>query len=105
MKDKRKDPRVAFERGFDASIMAIDGTWQRSCIMKDASDGGARLILGDQVDKLGSNEFFLLLSSTGLAYRRCNIVWINGEEVGIEFVRNGAKAPKQLSRPPAQAPR
>lgn len=32
-------------------------------------------------------EFFLLLSSTGLAYRRCELVRVNGAEMDIQFLR------------------
>jgi len=28
---------------------------------------------------LALKEFFLLLSSTGLAYRRCRLDWVNGD--------------------------
>jgi hypothetical protein len=94
--DNRKHQRVGFARGVDVWIMAIDGTWRRQCVMKDASQTGAKLVLGEDVAKLGSTEFFLLLSSTGLAYRRCQLIWVNGEEIGVEFVRgekNPTKAP------------
>jgi hypothetical protein len=82
--DNRKHPRVNFASGVDTWIMAIDGTWRIKCTMKDASARGARLIL-DSLDKMHEKEFFLLLSSTGLAYRRCHLVWINGNEIGVEF--------------------
>lgn len=94
MRDNRKFQRVEFARGVDAWIMAIDGTWRRQCVMKDASQEGARLILGEDVTKLGGTEFFLLLSSTGLAYRRCSLIWVNGEEIGVEFVRGNKMAAK-----------
>jgi hypothetical protein len=82
--------------------MAIDGTWRRQCVMRDASQEGAKLVLGEGIEKLGATEFFLLLSSTGLAYRRCNLVWVNGEEVGVQFLKgtkNTIKAP--AARQPA----
>lgn len=31
--------------------------------------------------------FFLLLSSTGLAYRRCQLDRVNGEELEVSFLR------------------
>ena len=40
--EQRKAHRVAFERGFSANMMAIDGTWQRPCTMQDVSETGAR---------------------------------------------------------------
>jgi hypothetical protein len=35
---------------------------------------------------LDLKEFFLLLSSTGLAYRRCQLVRIAGEQIGVRFL-------------------
>ena len=51
-----------FERGFPVNIMAIDGTWRRSCTMLDVSEGGARLSIDGSVEGLVLKEFFLLLS-------------------------------------------
>jgi hypothetical protein len=84
--EKRKFPRVGFDRGIDAWIMSIDGTWRLSCKMRDASAQGARLV-PSSLEKLKEKEFFLLLSSTGLAYRRCELAWINGEEIGVRFLQ------------------
>ena len=73
--EQRKEHRVVFERGFPVNIMAIDGTWRRSCTMEDVSEGGARLSIDGSVEGLSLKEFFLLLSSTGLAFRRCELAW------------------------------
>lgn len=81
---------MVFERGYPVNIMAIDGTWRRSCTMVDASDGGARLTIVDgSVQGLALNEFFLPLSSTGLAYRRCELAWVNGDQLGVTFLKQG----------------
>ncbi len=56
--------------------------------MEDVSEGGARLTVVDgSVQGLTLKEFFLLLSSTGLAYRRCELAWVNGDQLGIYFLR------------------
>ena len=39
------------------------------------------------IQGLNLKEFFLLLSSTGLAYRRCELVRVNGTEMDIRFLR------------------
>lgn len=88
--ENRKNPRVNFENGVTVQMMAIDGTWRRNCVMQDASDGGARLIVQGSLEGLELEEFFLLLSSTGLVYRRCRLVRLQGEEIGIEFIKQGA---------------
>ena len=41
--EQHKAWRVVFERGYDAHMMAIDGTWRWSCIIEDVSDTGAKL--------------------------------------------------------------
>jgi hypothetical protein len=48
----------------------------------------------------GSNlkEFFLLLSSTGVAYRRCELVRVNGTEIDIQFLR-GKNKKKSVGSP------
>ena len=74
--------------------MAIDGTWRRTCKMLDVSSTGARLLVEGSIEGLQLKEFFLLLSSTGLAYRRCEMVRVNGEEMGVTFIEE-KKAPKE----------
>jgi hypothetical protein len=83
---KRQSERVRFERGIEVYMMGIDGTWRRNCRMNDVSQTGARLSVLDSIEGLDLSEFFLLLSSTGLAYRRCKLVRVMGEEIGVEFL-------------------
>jgi hypothetical protein len=90
--ERRRRDRVEFERGVDVRMIAIDGTWRRDCMMKDVADSGARLILGGSIEGLNLKEFFLLLSSTGCAFRRCELAWVDGEEIGVFFMnRPGQK--------------
>jgi hypothetical protein len=89
--DRRKGVRVGFERGIPAFLMAIDGTWRRNCTMADASEAGAKLVVSGSIEGLNLREFFLVLSSTGLAYRRCELSWINGDQIGAKFVKRGSK--------------
>ena len=84
----RKSDRVQFQRAFPANLMGVDGTWRRSCVLKDVSSTGARLEIEGTIDVLQAKEFFLVLSSTGLAFRRCELVWIDGTTVGIRFLLN-----------------
>jgi len=89
--EQRKSRRVVFERGYDAHMMAIDGTWRRACKVEDISDTGAKLSVESSIDGLPLNEFFLVLSSTGLAFRRCELFWVNGDNLGVFFLRAGEK--------------
>ena len=87
----KQDP-VEFERGIDVRLMAIDGTWHRHCTMREVADSGARLVIQDSIEGLRLDEFFLVLSSTGCAYRRCELAWVNGREIGANFVRRQVKS-------------
>ncbi len=89
--EQRKAPRVVFEKGFAANMMAIDGTWRRPCTMLDVSDTGAKLSIDGSVEGLAMTEFFLVLSSMGKAYRRCQLAWVNGNQVGVNFLKPGEK--------------
>jgi len=71
--ENRKAHRVVFERGYTANMMAIDGTWRRPCTVEDVSDTGAKLAVEGAIDGLNLKEFFLPLSTTGNAYRRCQL--------------------------------
>ena len=88
---QRKSRRVVFERGYDAQMMAIDGTWRRACKIEDISDTGAKLSVESSIDGLPLKEFFLVLSSTGTAFRRCELAWVNGDNLGVFFKRAGEK--------------
>lgn len=95
--DQRGNSRVVFERGVPAQVMGIDGTWRRECTMEDVSESGAKLTIDGSVEGLHLKEFFLLLSSTGLAYRRCELAWMNGDQIGVNFLKVGDKKKKARS--------
>jgi hypothetical protein len=102
--ERRKGERITFERGIGAHMMGIDGTWRRDCTMEDISETGAKLIVEGSVEGLNLKEFFLLLSSTGLAYRRCELAWVNGNQIGVNFLKPADKKKKAVRRPsPATA--
>jgi PilZ domain len=89
--ERRRGERVTFDRGIGAHMMGIDGTWRRDCTMEDISETGAKLTVEGSVEGLPLKEFFLLLSSTGLAYRRCELVWVNGNQIGVNFIKPSEK--------------
>jgi hypothetical protein len=94
----RKSERVDFERGVHVHIMGIDGTWRRDCMMIDVSQTGARLCVEGSLEGLDLKEFFLLLSSTGLAFRRCQMVRVDGDQIGIQFLARDKTRKKSLKR-------
>jgi hypothetical protein len=101
--ERRKGERVTFERGITAHMMGIDGAWRCECTMEDISETGAKLTIYGSVEGLHLKEFFLLLSSTGLAYRRCELTWVNGDQIGVTFLKTGEKKKKVARRDTPQA--
>ena len=94
--ENRKAHRVVFERGHPANMMAIDGTWRRPCTMEDVSNTGARLTVDGSVQGLAMKEFFLVLSTMGKAYRRGQLAWVNGNQIGVHFLKPVEKKEKIL---------
>jgi len=97
--EHRKPARVEFQRGVAAYMMAIDGTWRRRCSMEDVSSDGVRVTVKVSLEGLNLKEFFLLLSSTGLAFRRCELAWVNANQIGATFI----KQTKPIAKRPARA--
>jgi len=64
-------------------------------VLNAISDNDAELTVEGSIQGLNLKEFFLLLSSTGLAYRRCELVRVNGAEMDIQFLKGklGKKRP------------
>jgi hypothetical protein len=96
--DGKSLERVTFSRGYDVCIMAIDGTWRRDCQLNAISDNDAVLTVEGSIQGLNLKEFFLLLSSTGLAYRRCELVRVNGTEMDVQFLKGRQGKKKTGSR-------
>src|SRR3982075_2147362 len=94
----RKSERVDFERGVRVYIMGIDGTWRRDCMMIDGSQTGARLCVAGSFVGLDLKEFFRVLSSTGLAFRRCRMVRVAGDQIGVEFLARDKAKKNSLTR-------
>jgi hypothetical protein len=95
--ERRKGDRVTFERGINAHMMGIDGTWRRDCVVEDISELGAKMTVEGSIEGLHLKEFFLLLSSTGLAYRRCELAWVNGDQVGVNFLKHENKKKRRTN--------
>jgi hypothetical protein len=96
--DGKSLERVTFSRGYDVCIMAIDGTWRRDCQLNAISDNDAVLTVEGSIQGLNLKEFFLLLSSTGLAYRRCELVRVNGTEMDVQFLKGRQGKKKTVLR-------
>lgn len=98
--EQRKAKRVVFLRGYDADMMAIDGTWRRACKVEDISETGAKLSVDSPINDLVLKEFFLVLSSYGLTFRRCRLSWVNGDALGVHFLKPGEQKTDRAQRRP-----
>jgi len=80
--ESRKTPRRPMRRNAEGLI----GLDQRrlSCVISDMSEGGARLLIAGATADL-PHSFTLLLSRDASARRQCEIVWRDGETVGVKF--------------------
>jgi hypothetical protein len=83
-KERRKEPRVIFERPLGVRLMTIDGTRTSDCLLIEMTDAGARLKVTDHAAAL--TEFFLILNSFGPpVFRHCKSVWVDGDQMGVSF--------------------
>ncbi|WP_426434131.1 PilZ domain-containing protein [Bradyrhizobium genosp. P] len=87
----RKAERVRLDTRHPVNLMGVDGTWHRSCVLLDVSQSGARLEVEGTLEVLRAHEFFLVLSSRGLAFRRCELIRVDGTEVGVRFIEEKKK--------------
>src|ERR1700732_2341885 len=96
--DDQGPERVTFSPGYGVCIMGIDGTLRRDCLLNAISDNDAILTVEGSIQGLNLKEFFLLLSSTGLAYRRCELVRVNGTEIDVQFLKSKGRKKKSGGR-------
>jgi hypothetical protein len=101
---QRKSDRVTFDRGVPVHIISIDGTWRRDCSLLDISATGARLLINGSIEGLNLKEFFLALSKSGSVFRRCEMIRVNGDELGVRFLeREKKKTPGRAAKGPPTA--
>jgi len=81
--NRRKSVRRAI--GYGATIFASDRSWFRKCRVIDISQTGAKLGL-EQAAEL-PQDFVLALSERSGPTRRCRVMWMADEQVGVEFER------------------
>jgi hypothetical protein len=80
--EQRTHPRV--EARYTAWIEVADGLPARECIVREISDGGAKL--GVKVPDQIPEEFTLRLTVDGTTSYRCRVVWRSDENIGVGFI-------------------
>ena len=66
-----------------SAMLILEGNAQRSCMLSDISDTGARIDV-DTADEL-PDRFTLVLSGNGSPRRKCRVVWRQPTQVGVNF--------------------
>jgi hypothetical protein len=75
-------------------------TPKRTCMIRNSSEGGARLHVGFLLDP--PEYFDLLIPSVGNFSRRCKLAWRSEFDIGVKFVpRNCVPVDHKLSSSPA----
>ena len=69
--------------GWEAALIAVDGTWQHKCTIVDVSASGAQLSLNPSI--LLPREFFLSFTENGRVYRPCELIWRADQKLGVRF--------------------
>ena len=102
MTEQRKSKRIEFEHDRGVQMLSVDGTWQRACKLVDISAAGVQLELVGSLAGLDVKEFFLMLSSNGRVNRRCELVRMDGQQIGARFAEKPLlkKKTSGLSRAP-----
>jgi len=92
--ERRASERVKFGQGYGARILALDGKWHRPCTVIDVSNIGAKLRIDAPLDGLTLTRFFLVLTRVGQAHRRCELVWRDGNQMGVRFIKPATHHPR-----------
>ena len=81
--EKRKDHRKHLR--YPAKIDIGDGQPPRPCLLSNVSASGARILL-ETSDEL-PDHFALLLAAEHGALRRCRVIWREGNQIGVSFLK------------------
>jgi len=77
----RKSVRRRFSQ--NAMLYSVTGTAVGNCIVRDISDGGAKLRVAAAAD--APDELVLVLSRSGTIRRKCRVVWRSEHDLGVAF--------------------
>ena len=71
------------------------GAWE--CLIRDLSEGGARVRIDDPTD-LKEGGYVDLKVNKAEDMRRAQVMWVRGTEIGLRFLSPMDRAPKSLER-------
>jgi hypothetical protein len=97
--NRRITQRVEFGAHLGMRMVALDGSWSRSCSIDNVSETGARLTVNEKFDSLDLREFWLFLAQNGKARRRCCKVWQDAHRIGVHFLKPVAAVENETNAP------
>ena len=80
---KRDSERRRLHEPIEAVIANVDGSFHVGCVTIDISESGARLAVREPVQV--PDQFILLLSKDAHVQRQCEVVWRDGNMLGVRF--------------------
>ena|ERR671918_338058 len=92
--DRRQHLRVEW---FDTGTVELgNGLPQRPCVVTNLSNGGAKLSGLDAATL--PDEFILRLTSSRNSARKCQVIWREKHELGVEFAEPFPTSAKPVGR-------
>jgi hypothetical protein len=93
-RERRKNFRVEWNSA--ASIYDFDGDWSYACVLKDFSNGGAKITeipVNDVPDR-----FMLRFFRGPRGVRECHVLWRSLDTLGVEFTDMVTAAERKTRR-------
>jgi hypothetical protein len=94
MAERRKNFRV--EWNSSASIYDREGNWEFPCVVKDLSNGGAKVT--DVPVAEVPDQFMLRIIRGPRGTRKCHVLWRTADALGVEFTDQLAAADRKTKR-------
>ena len=92
-RERRQNIRVEWHS--PGKIYGGDGDLLAHCVIKDLSNGGAK-ITGIAVRKI-PEEFMLRIARSAVGMRKCHVLWKSATTIGVEFVDRLPRAHERRS--------
>ena len=93
-RERRKNFRV--EWNSSASIYDCGGDWSYACVVKDFSNGGAKITAVPVSDL--PDQFMLRFIHGPRGARKCHVLWRTPDALGVEFTDAPAGAERKTRR-------
>jgi hypothetical protein len=79
-----RNRRKTTRKGLGYPAIIVIGAERRRCLVRDVSQGGARIDVNGAADV--PDEFSLCLSASGPPCRRCRVAWRAERRLGVEWI-------------------